>query len=216
MKAFHDALKYIEDGMIIGLGSGSTVAAFLDIIKSNGINLKVIPTSLQIKLRAELLGFEILDDSLIPNIDLVYDGADEIDKDLNMIKGGGGALLREKIVMHASRKSIILADHKKYVDKLRSKIPIEVLPYARTYVMKRLEAMNGKASIRMLNKGYPFITENGNIILDTDFGIIDKPEELELKIKSIPGVLEVGIFVRSANIYYSVIDNERFDVRERH
>ncbi len=215
MRAFNDAIKYINDGMIIGLGSGNTVALFLDVIKGKGITINVIPTSLQIKLKAEALGFDILDDSLIPNIDLVYDGADEIDKDLNMIKGGGGALLKEKIIMHASKKSIILADHKKYVERLRSKIPVEVLPYARNYVIKRLYEMNGRASIRMLNKGYPFITENGNIILDTDFGIIDKPEELELKIKSIPGVLEVGIFSRSANIYYKVIDDEQFEVRER-
>lgn len=219
MKAFEDAGKYVRDEIIIGLGSGSTVSAFLDlldqILKSKDISIKVIPTSLQIKLKAEALGLEMADYSLIPKIDLVYDGADEIDSNLNMIKGGGGALLREKIVMHASKKSIILADTKKYVDKLGSKVPIEVLPYARSYVINRLEEINAKPSIRMLNKGYPFITENGNIILDTDFGVIDDPEELEKSIKLIAGVLEVGIFVRSADIYYRLIDDERFEVRER-
>ncbi|RMF31379.1 MAG: ribose 5-phosphate isomerase A [Candidatus Nitrosothermus koennekii] len=219
MKAFVDAGKYVRDGMIIGLGSGSTVAKFLDLldqrIKNENLRIKVIPTSLQIKLKAEELGLEIADDTLIPKIDLVYDGADQIDDNLNMIKGGGGALLREKIVMYASKKSIILADDKKYVRKLDWKVPIEVLPYARSYVMNRLESMNGKPSIRMLNKGYPFITENGNIILDTDFGVIEEPEELEQKVKSIPGVIEIGIFVRSANIYYRLIDDERFEIREQ-
>jgi ribose 5-phosphate isomerase A len=219
MKAFVDAGKYVRDGMIIGLGSGSTVAKFLDLldqrIKNENLKIKVIPTSLQIKLRAEELGLEIADDTLIPKIDLVYDGADQIDDNLNMIKGGGGALLREKIVMYASKKSIILADDKKYVRRLDWKVPIEVLPYARSYVMNRLESMNGKPSIRMLNKGYPFITENGNIILDTDFGVIEEPEELEQKVRSIPGVIEIGIFVRSANIYYRLIDDERFEIREQ-
>jgi ribose 5-phosphate isomerase A len=219
MRAFEDASKYVRDGMIIGLGSGSTVAAFLDLLdqrlKHEDMKIKVIPTSLQIKLKAEEMNLEIADYTLIPEIDLVYDGADEIDVNLNMIKGGGGALLREKIVMHASKKSIILADDRKYVDRLRWKVPIEVLPYARSYVSKRLEDMNGKPSIRMLNKGYPFITENGSIILDTDFGAINNPEELEVSIKSIAGVLEVGIFSRSADIYYRLIDDERFETRER-
>jgi ribose 5-phosphate isomerase A len=219
MKAFVDAGKYVRDGMIIGLGSGSTVAKFLDLldqrIKNENLKIKVIPTSLQIKLRAEELGLEIADDTLIPKIDLVYDGADQIDDNLNMIKGGGGALLREKIVMYASKKSIILADDKKYVRRLDWKVPIEVLPYARSYVMNRLESMNGKPSIRMLNKGYPFITENGNIILDTDFGVIEEAEELEQKVRSIPGVIEIGIFVRSADIYYRLIDDERFEIREQ-
>ncbi|GIU70524.1 MAG: ribose-5-phosphate isomerase [Candidatus Nitrosocaldaceae archaeon] len=219
MKAFVDAGKYVRDGMIIGLGSGSTIAKLLDLlnqrIKDENLKIKVIPTSLQIKLKAEELGLEIADDTLIPKIDLVYDGADQIDDNLNMIKGGGGALLREKIVMYASKKSIILADDKKYVRKLDWKVPIEVLPYARSYVIKRLESMNGKPIIRMLNKGYPFITENGNIILDTDFGVIEEPEELEQKVRSIPGVIEIGIFVRSANIYYRLIDDERFEIREQ-
>ncbi len=219
MRAFEDASEYVRDGMIIGLGSGSTVSAFLDLLdqrlKDKHLKIKVIPTSLQIKLKAEEMNLEIADYTLIPEIDLVYDGADEIDANLNMIKGGGGALLREKIVMHASKKSIILADNRKYVDRLRWKVPVEVLPYARSYVSKRLEDMNGKPSIRMLNKGYPFITENGSIILDTDFGAINNPEELEVSIKSIAGVLEVGIFSRSADIYYRLIDDERFETRER-
>ncbi len=215
MKAFEDAASHIRDGMIIGLGSGSTVASFLDLlsqrVKSNDLNIRVIPTSLQIKLKAEELGFEIADHTLIPYIDLVYDGADEIDADLNMIKGGGGALLREKIVMYAAKKSIILASANKFVDRLNMKVPVEVLPFARSYVIDRLKDMNGKPSIRMLNKGYPFITENGNIILDTDFGIIEEPYRLEEEVKHIAGVIEVGIF-KPANIYYKLLDDDRFEI----
>ncbi|MEM2856315.1 MAG: ribose 5-phosphate isomerase A [Candidatus Nitrosocaldaceae archaeon] len=214
MKAFDDAAKYLKDGMIVGLGSGSTISAFLEYIakKINMKQIRVIPTSLQIKLKAEELGLDICDDSLIPNIDLVYDGADEIDSNLNMIKGGGGALLKEKVVMHAAKNSIILAKHDKFVEKLSRRVPIEVLPYARNYVIK---SINRDIRIRMLEKGYPFITENGNIILDVDFGRIEDPYKLEREIKSIAGVMEVGIFSRSANIYYRVIDNERFEIRYR-
>ena len=206
MDAFKDATKYVKDGMIIGLGSGSTVARFLDHIdqriKDEGLDVRFITTSLQIQLKAEELGFKVIDANAIPKVDLVYDGADEIDKDLNMIKGGGGALLKEKIIMSASKKSIILAQDSKYVDRLKARVPIEVLPFARTYVIDQLKAINANPRIRMLDKGYPFITENGNIILDTDFGVIEDPRYIEQRVKSIAGVIEIGLFIRSADIYY--------------
>lgn len=228
-------LEEITDGMVIGLGSGRTVALILDILvnsirgkKSNDnsnkstVNidsLRFIPTSLQIRLKAEALGLDIVESS--PCIDIVLDGADQIDNRLNMIKGGGGALLREKVLIHASKKVIIFADESKYVDKLTLPIPIEVLPYARSYVIKTLiDMFNAKPIIRVNDRGYPVITENGNIILDTAIDISkyynnndkNKLVELEHAMKCVAGVIEVGLFTKHADIYYKIMKNDKIEI----
>ena len=207
-----DALENVKnDVSIIGLGSGSTVAVFVRAlakhVKDNKINVKVIPTSLQIKLEAAALGFKVADDSLIPSTDIVFDGADQIDAKFNMIKGGGGALLREKVLIHASKQTIILADESKYVNVLNRPVPVEVHPYARTYVYERLQKWGAKPKIRSLDKGYPFVTENGNLILDTDFGEIDDVVSMEREVKNIAGVMEVGLFTKHATRYYRAKKN---------
>jgi ribose 5-phosphate isomerase A len=200
------AIKHVKDDSIIGLGSGSTVSIFVKVlaeqIRNKNMNVRVIPTSLQIKLEAENLGLSIADYTLIPSTDTVFDGADQIDARFNMIKGGGGALLREKVLIHAAKQTVILADESKYVDVLNRSVPIEVLPYARTYVSERLKGMNGQPQVRTLEKGYPFITENGNVILDTDFGRIEDVSGKEVELKSIAGVMEVGLFSKRAYRYY--------------
>ena len=210
------AVKHVKDNTIIGLGSGSTVSVFVKAlakhVKDNKLNIRVIPTSLQIKLEAETLGFKIADETLIPSTDTVFDGADQIDAKFNMIKGGGGALLREKILIHASKQTIILADESKYVDVLNRAVPIEVLPYARTYVVDRLKKIGAEPNIRSLDKGYPFITENGNLILDTSFGKINDVAKMELELKSIAGVMEVGLFSKRANKYYKAKKNGTVEV----
>ncbi|MCP8307520.1 MAG: ribose-5-phosphate isomerase RpiA [archaeon] len=201
-----EALENVEDNMIIGLGSGFAVSRFVDAlsryIKKNKIKVLVIPSSLQIQIFAERAGLEIAQPNLIPLIDLVVDGLDQIDKSFNMIKGGGGALLREKVLMRASKKVVILANEDKFVEILNRKVPIEVLPFARNFVSKELEKIGGKPELRVLKKGYPLFTENGNIILDTDFGLIKDPPFLLSKIKEIPGVVEAGIFTERINIVY--------------
>lgn len=200
------AVKHVKDSSIIGLGSGSTVAVFVrtlaKYVKGGNMDVKVIPTSLQIKLEAETLGFKFADDTLIPSTDIMFDGADQIDSEFNMIKGGGGALLREKVLIHASKQTIILADESKYVDVLNRAVPIEVLPYARTYVYNELKKMAAEPKIRSLDKGYPFVTENDNLILDTSFGSIKDVVKLEFELKNIAGVMEVGLFSKHANQYY--------------
>jgi len=231
-------LEEITDGMVIGLGSGRTVALVLDTLvnstrgkKNNNsdnsnkdatINidsLKFIPTSLQIRLKAEALGLNIIESS--PCIDIVLDGADQIDCKLNMIKGGGGALLREKVLIYAAKKVMIFADESKYVDRLTLPIPVEVLPYARPYVIKTLiDRFNAKPVIRVNDKGYPVITENGNIILDTAIDISkyyydngkNKLVELEHEIKCIAGVIEVGLFTKHANVYYKIMKNNDIEI----
>jgi ribose 5-phosphate isomerase A len=229
-----------NDDIIIGLGSGSTVAELVKKIGTlpNKENFIFIPTSIQIKMIAENAGLKFTDESKISNIDLVIDGADQIDHNLNMIKGGGGALFKEKIIMYSANERIILADSKKFVPEFNLPIPIEVHPFARSTVTKRLKSMGiiGKTTttssqinnqqdeshdnlsvkpiIRTIQKGYPFITENGNIIIDTKFlGILDI-ERAEQEIKNIPGVIEVGLFVRKNNTqYYSVNSEGKFSVK---
>lgn len=205
------AVKHVNDNVIVGLGSGSTVSVFVNElakhVRDNKLDVKVIPTSLQIKLQAEDLRLRIADDTLIPLTDLVFDGADQIDSKFNMIKGGGGALLREKVLIHAAKQTIILADESKYVDSLSRAVPIEVLPYARTYVVSRLKKMGAEPNLRILEKGYPFVTENGNLILDTSIGRINDVGKMEAELKSIAGVMEVGLFSKHANMYYKASKN---------
>lgn len=210
------AVKHVKDNANVGLGSGSTVSMFVKAlakhVKDNKLDIRVIPTSLQIKLEAETLGFKIADEMLIPSTDIVFDGADQIDAKFNMIKGGGGALLREKVLMHASKQTVILADESKYVDALNRAVPIEVLPYARTYVVGRLKKMGAEPNLRSLDKGYPFITENGNLILDTSFGKIKDVGKMELELKNIAGVMEVGLFSKHANMYYKAKKNGTVEI----
>lgn len=205
-KMAREALENVKNNMIIGLGSGFAVSRFVDalgiFIKNNQIDVSVIPSSLQIQIFAERAGLKIAQTNLIPLIDLVVDGLDQIDKRFNMIKGGGGALLREKVLMRASKKVVILANEDKFVENLNKKVPIEVLPFARNLVSKELEKIDGKPELRLLEKGYPVFTENGNIIFDTDFGIIKNPPLLLRKIKNIPGVVEAGIFTERIDSVY--------------
>ena len=230
-----------NDDIIVGLGSGSTVAELVKKIGTlpNKENFIFIPSSIQIKMIAENAGLKFTDESKISNIDFVIDGADQIDHNLNMIKGGGGALFKEKIIMYSANERIILADSKKFVPEFTLPIPIEVHPFARSTVTKRLKSMgiigkttttssqlnikqdeshgnnlSAKPIIRTIQKGYPFITENGNIIIDTKFlGILDI-EKAEQEIKNIPGVIEVGLFVRKNNTqYYSVNSEGKFSVK---
>lgn len=212
------AVKHVKNNTLVGLGSGSTLSVFVDAlakhVRKNNLRVMVIPTSLQIKFRAETLGLRIADESLIPSTDTVFDGADQIDARFNMIKGGGGALLREKVLIHASKEVVILADESKYVSVLSRAVPVEVLPYARSHVADMLRRMKAKPVVRSLEKGYPFITENGNVILDTDFGKITKPAKMEAEIKNIAGVMEVGIFSKRADRYYKGGKDGRVGVLE--
>jgi ribose 5-phosphate isomerase A len=196
----------LNDKSIIGLGSGSTVETFtkkLGIrIQEENLSIQVIPSSLQIQLAAENALLNIISPNLIPEIDITVDGADQIDENFNMIKGGGGALFRELILLRAAEKSIILADETKYVTQLSMPIPIETTYYARSLVYKNLTNIGGKPKLRLLKKGYPYISENGNIIFDTDFGIIRDPDHTRSQITNIAGIIEAGIFIAESDFFY--------------
>ncbi|TLX87908.1 MAG: ribose 5-phosphate isomerase A, partial [Thaumarchaeota archaeon] len=137
--------------------------------------------------------------------------ADQIDSDYNMIKGGGGALLREKILISSSQKFVIVAQANKFVDKFTIAVPVEVIPFGRNFVMKELKQIGGLPKMRMLDKGYPFITENGNIIYDTLLPKYDNLKETERDIKNIPGVIEVGLFTDLAHCYYKITGENDFE-----
>ena len=211
-----DALKNVKDGYVLGLGSGRAATALVKLlskyIKTKKISVKCVPTSMQIKLIAEKEGLQLIDADQIDKIDLVFDGADQIDKNRFLIKGGGGALLRENILISAAKKVIIIADSSKFVKNFNRTVPIEVQPLARQIVLKKIEKMGGKAELRILDRGYPFVTENSNIILDCDFGVIKNPKTLQQKLLNIAGVIEVGIFTRKPDVIYKAKANGKFEI----
>lgn len=174
-------------------------------------SVEFVTTSIQIKIEAEKVGLKIADESNFVDIDVVFDGADQIDSDFNMIKGGGGALLREKVLISAANKVVILADDTKFVKRLTQSVPIEIHKFARSFLLKRLREIGGSPKLRMMDKGYPYVTENGNIVLDTSFDSIGNIRNKEIELKNIPGVLEVGLFTR-ANIYYKAKNDGSFEI----
>ena len=206
--AAREAVKEVKDGYVIGLGSGTTVAyAIQELgknVKKKGIQLLVVPSSHQAFLLAaqNRVPTTTLDEH--PKLDVTIDGADQVEiETLNMIKGMGGALTREKVVAAASKKLIIIIDETKLTQKLGSNqpVPVEVLPFALALVSARLRALKGKPKLREGNgKVGPVVTDNGNFILDVDFDAMRDPEELNMQIKAIPGVVETGLFLNMANM----------------
>ena len=207
-RAALEAVKHVKDGFVVGLGSGSTAAfAIREIgrrIREENLKVLGVSTSYQSYILAVECGIPITNLGEHPQIDLDIDGADQIDRDLNLIKGGGGALLREKVVASAAKEVIIVADETKLSRRLGENrvIPLEVLPFAVPVVMLKVKKIGGHPRLREKNTGGPYITDNGNFILDVDFGPIDDPEELDRKLKSIPGVVETGLFIGMTDMAY--------------
>jgi len=208
-RAALEAVKHVKDGYIIGLGSGSTAAYAIKeigkIIRQKNWQILGVPTSYQAMQLAAEYDIKLATLQERPQLDLTIDGADQIDKELNLIKGMGGALTREKIVASASKLVIIIADETKLVKKLGTNhpVPLEVLPFAMSTVMLKIRKMKGKPRLREASgKVGPLVTDNGNFILDADFGQIDVPSELNFQLKSIPGVIETGIFAGMADTVY--------------
>jgi ribose 5-phosphate isomerase A len=208
-----DAVKrFVTADQVVGLGSGGTMKALVNELANLPYNktLKLVATSIQIKIEAERVGLRISDESNV-SIDVVFDGADQIDSDFNMIKGGGGALFREKVLISAANRVVILADVTKFVTRLSRPIPIEIHKFARSFLHKRLREIGGDPKLRTIEKGYPYITENGNLILDTSFSSLGSLRSKEIDLKSIPGVAEVGLFT-SADIYYKANNDGSFEI----
>lgn len=205
-----EAVRHVKDNSVIGLGSGSTVAYAIEEIgnrtKHEGLRVSGVPTSYQAFISAvkHKIPTTTLDEQ--PVLDLTIDGADQIDKELNMIKGMGGALTREKIVANASKKLIIVADERKKVKVLgedNHPVPIEVVPFAAQPMMRKINEIGGTPTLRESGgKVGPVITDNGNVIIDADFGLLHNPTELEIKLKDIPGIVETGLFINMADVIY--------------
>ncbi len=209
-----DAVKrFVTANQVVGLGSGSTMTILVRELANLPYKRSVefVTTSLQIKIEAEKVGLKIADEGSFVDIDVVFDGADQIDSDFNMIKGGGGALLREKVLISAANKVVILADDTKFVKRLTQPVPIEIHKFARSFLLKRLKEIGGSPKLRTIDKGYPYVTENGNIVLDTSFNSIGNVRDKEIELKSIPGVLEIGFFTK-ANIYYKAKNDGSFEI----
>jgi ribose 5-phosphate isomerase A len=197
------ALDSLKDGMIVGLGTGSTAAHFireLGVRVKAGLHVQGIPTSEESRRLAAEVGVALTTLREHPMIDVTVDGADEVSDDLHLIKGLGGALVREKVVAHASKYLIIVVDESKLTGKLGRKapIPVEVIPFAIDVVRTLLTQWGGDPKLRE-REGKPFVSDNGNFILDWWHGVIDQPWALEKQIKGVTGVVDSGIFAGVAN-----------------
>lgn len=209
-RAALEAVKHVKNGNVIGLGSGSTAAYVIEQIgekvKQKDIQVLGVPTSYQALTLAIHCGVPITTLDEHPQLDLAIDGADQIDNKLNLIKGMGAALAREKIVASASRQFIVVADETKLVNKLGTPqaVPVEILPFALSPFTLKMREMGGEPIVREgKGKVGPIVTDNGNLIVDVNFGPIDAPEKLESRLKLVPGVVETGLFVGMADIVYA-------------
>jgi len=199
------ALALVEDGMRLGLGSGSTAAHFVALLGERvraGLSVVGVPTSEATRAQAEREGVPLATLDETPELDLTVDGADELDEGLRLIKGGGGALLREKIVAAASRRMVVIADGSKRVATLgRFPLPIEVVPFGLVATRRAVEAVLRQAGIacelrlRATASGAPFVSDGGHCILDAACGRIDQPEALAAALNAVPGVVEHGLFL---------------------
>ncbi len=196
------ALEYVQRGAVVGLGTGRAATAFVRGLGARvreGLSIRGVPTSEETARLARDLGIPLaeLDEALI---DVTIDGADEVDPRLNLIKGYGGALVRERIVAAASRKQVILVDASKLVPTLGTKgrLPIEVIPFALGLCSRRLRELGCQPTLRQV-EGRPFVTDNGNVILDCAIGPIEAPAVLDSEIRAIPGVVGTGLFLGTAH-----------------
>lgn len=205
-RAAEEAVAFVRDGHVLGLGTGSTVQFALEAlarrVKNESIKVWGIPTSTRTDTEAKRLGIPLTSLEEHPQVDLTIDGADEIDPQLNLIKGGGGALVREKVVATSSADVIIIADDAKLVVRLGTTfpVPVEILPFSRPLVERALRALGSTPILRKQQNGSNYVTDNGNWILDARFPRIDEPAKMEREITMLAGVVDCGIFTGLADL----------------
>ena len=202
--AARESLHYVQDGQVIGLGTGSTaiflVALLAERIRS-GLNIRAIPTSGQTRAAALEAGIPLTTFERDPVIDVAIDGADEIGPHLELIKGGGGALLREKIVASAARTFVVIADSSKQVPELgKFPLPVEVVPFAEALILRRIAALGAAVAVRQTQERRPFVTDEGHHIIDCRFGRIPDPATLADELRRMPGIVEHGLFLDMADV----------------
>ena len=207
------ALDFVEPGMRLGLGTGSTAAEFVTLLGhrvAEGLNVVGVPTSERTAAQARALAIPLATLDEPPELDLTIDGADEFDAQLRLIKGGGGALLREKIIATASRRMIVIADESKAVPVLgRYPLPVEIDRFGASVTLRQAgeaaacAGCHGEIKLRLSEGGTPFVSDGGNFILDCHFGRIDAPEELAARLTAVPGVVDHGLFLGIASTVIS-------------
>lgn len=213
------AVEFVKDGMTVGLGTGSTV--YYTIIKlgqlmKEGLSIKGVPTSIQTEKLANECGIPLANINEIDYIDVAIDGADEVDPQLNLIKGGGGALLREKIIARAAKKFIVVADPAKIVNHLGAfPLPIEVVPFGVEMTNKQIRLLGAETTIRYSN-GTPYRSDNGNYVIDAKFPNILDPISLEHKLNLIPGVVENGLFNQMADAVITLNAEKSIVIKNAH
>lgn len=198
------SLQYVKDGQVVGLGTGSTAAYFIKLLGQqvkNGLRIRGIPTSVRSRDLALSVSIPLTTLDECQEIDVTVDGADEVDPELRLIKGGGGALLREKIVASATRKMVVVADVSKQVQRLgKFPLPVEVIKFAQALVAKRIAAMGAEVKLRTDVEGKPYVTDENNHILDCRFGEIRDADGLARELNEMPGVVEHGLFIGMASV----------------
>ena len=201
------ALEQIPDGCLLGLGSGSTAEIFVELLAvrvREGLRVRCCATSERTARLAQNLGIEVLPLDSFTMLDICVDGADEIDPQLNLIKGGGACHLREKVVASYSSQLLIIADESKLVKQLGAfRIPLEVIPFSLPLVFREVRGMDGNLSCEQrVQEDTPVLTDEGNLVLDADFGLLDDPAALAVQLSLVPGIVEHGLFVNMARLAF--------------
>lgn len=211
------ALKFVKAGTTIGLGTGRTATAFIRMLGASGIKVRGVPTSEASHQLAQSLGIELTTLHEVAKLDAVFDGADEVDPNLNMIKGLGGALVREKVVAVASHKHYYLAGEEKLVERLgeHGNLPVEVIPFASAFAMREIKALGLESKIRKAKDGSEYISDNGNLVLDCKVERVRNPAKLDRELEAIPGVLGTGLFVGIADVVLVASVNGKVKVLKR-
>jgi ribose 5-phosphate isomerase A len=211
------SLRFVKDGQVVGLGTGSTAAYFIKLLGEkvkNGLRIRGIPTSDRSRELALSLRIPLTTLDECQEIAVTVDGADEVDPQLQLIKGGGGALLREKIVASATRQLVIVADASKQVPVLgKFPLPVEVIKFAQTLVAKRIAALGAEVKLRTSVDGKPYLTDENNHILDCRFGQIRDADELARQLSEMPGVVEHGLFIGMASVVLFARGREIVELR---
>jgi len=213
------SLKFIKDGQVVGLGTGSTAAFFVRLLGEkvkDGLKIRGIPTSEGSRRQAAGLGIPLITLDDCQAIDVTVDGADEVDPQLRLIKGGGGALLREKIIASATRQLVIIVDATKRVPVLgKFPLPVEVIKFAQPLVAKKISALGADVRLRLQPDGKPFLSDENNHILDCHFGQIRDADALARQLSDMPGVVEHGLFIGMANIVLVANGTEIVELRHK-
>ena len=214
------SLRFIKSGQVVGLGTGSTAASFIRLLAEqvkNGLLIRGIPTSVRSQELAESLGIPLTTLDECQEIDVTVDGADEVDPELRLIKGGGGALLREKVVASATKHLVIVADATKQVPRLgKFPLPVEVIRFAQALVAKKIAALGADVRLRLQANGPAYVTDESNYIFDCRFGEIADADNLARQLSDMPGIVEHGLFIGMASTVLLAKGDEIVELHRRH